>query len=164
MKLRLLFLTFLFSALSWGQIYQHDFGTTSITAHPYIVAPGIFDANLSNSSWVNSTGSWVSFAGSAGQAISLSNSFGTPTITLTFDVAPTYQVDVTSFSFWRRRSNTRAQNWSMTVNGINVGSGAVPTTGADTGNLVVASPVTGLSGTVTVVISLSGASGTGLLG
>ncbi|BCY27651.1 choice-of-anchor D domain-containing protein [Flavobacterium okayamense] len=161
MKLRLLFLTFLFSALSWGQIYQHDFGTTSITAHPYIVAPGIFDANLSNSSWVNSTGSWVSFAGSAGQAISLSNSFGTPTITLTFDVAPTYQVDVTSFSFWRRRSNTGAQNWSMTVNGINVGSGAVPTTGADTGNLVVASPVTGLSGTVTVVISLSGASGTG---
>ena len=74
MKLKLLFLTLFCSVIGWGQIYQHDFGTTAISAHPYTVAPAIFDANLNSSSWTNSNGAWTSFAGSAGQAISLSNS------------------------------------------------------------------------------------------
>jgi hypothetical protein len=144
-----------------AQIYLHDFGTTAISAHPYTVAPGTFDANLSNSSWVNSTSAWTSFAGSSGQAISLNNSTGTPTITLTFDVASGNELSVTSFDFWRRRSNTGAQNWSMTINGIAVGSGTVPTTGAALGTTSVANAVAGQTGTITVIISLSGASGTG---
>ncbi|MCB0770998.1 MAG: PKD domain-containing protein [Flavobacteriales bacterium] len=144
-----------------AQIYLHDFGTTTISAHPYTVAPGTFDANLSNSSWVNSTSAWTSFAGSSGQAISLSNSGGTPAITLTFDVASGYELSVTSFDFWRRRSSTGAQNWSMTINGIAVGSGTVPTTGAALGTTAVSNPVNGQTGTITVILSLSGATTTG---
>lgn len=144
----------------FGQVYQHDFGTTTISAHPYSVVPSTLDANLSNSSWSNSTSSWTSFAGSSGQAISLNNSSGTPTITLTFDIGIGCTLDITAFDFWRRRSTSGAQNWSMTINGTNVGSGTVPTTGANIGNTTV-SGMTGLTGTVTIVISLSGASGTG---
>jgi hypothetical protein len=161
MKIKLLLFTMLFSAVSWGQIYQHGFGTTGISAHPYTVAPGTFDTNLSSSSWSNSTGAWTSFAGSAGQAIALNNSGGTPTITLTFNVAAGFQVSVTQFNFWRQRSASGAQNWSMTINGIAVGSGTVPTTGAAIGNTNVSNAVSNLTGTVTVVMSLSAASGTG---
>lgn len=143
-----------------AQIYLHDFGTTTISTHPYTVAPGTFDSNLSNSSWSNSNGVWTSFAGATGQAISLSNSSGTPTITLTFDVNPGCALDITAFDFWIRRSSTGAQNWSMTINGTGVGSGTVPTTGSMVGSTPV-SGMTGLTGTVTIVISLSGASGTG---
>lgn len=143
-----------------AQVYSHDFGTTAISTHPYTVAPGTFDSNLSISSWTNSNGVWTSFAGSAGQAISLSNSSGTPTITLTFNVNSGCNLNITSFNFWRRRSDTGAQNWSMTINGTNVGSGSVPTTGAFIGVTPITG-FTGLTGTVTIVISLSGASGTG---
>ena len=146
---------------SYGQVYQHDFGTTSISAHPYTVAPTVLDTNLSNSSWANSNSTWTSFAGSSGQAISLSNSSGTPTYTLTFDVAPGFQLDVTSFDFWRRRSNTGAQNWAMTINGISVGSGTIPTTGSTIGTTAVSNTVSSQTGTITVVISLSGASASG---
>ncbi|MCB0785287.1 MAG: hypothetical protein KDC02_13900, partial [Flavobacteriales bacterium] len=144
-----------------SQIYLHDFGNTTITAHPYTVAPGTLDAGLSNSSWSNSNSAWTSFAGSSGQAISLNSSGGTPVITLTFDVASGYEAEITSFDFWRRRSPTGAQNWSMTINSIAVGSGTVPTTGAAIGVTSVANPVSGLTGTVTIELSLSGATGTG---
>jgi len=144
-----------------AQVYKHNFGTTAITAHPYTVAPSTLDANLSGSSWSNSTNTWTSFSGSAGQAIALNNSGGTPSITLTFSVASGYKLDVTSLSFWRQRSASGAQNFSATINGgAAVATGTVPTTGADTGALTV-SGKTGLTGTVTVVLSLSGATTTG---
>lgn len=142
------------------QIYAHDFGTTTISTHPYSIVPNIMDSNLSNSSWTNSTGNWVSYGGRAGQAISLSNSSGTPVITLTFDVNAGYKADISSFNFWRQRSADGAQNWSMTINGISVGSGIIPTTGA---NVLESSinGLTGLTGTVTIKITLSGATGNG---
>jgi|GEM_PF-1938349 len=149
---------------SFAQVYQHTFGTTAISAYPYTVAPATLHPDLSGSSWINSTGEWTSFAGSGGnpdQAIALDNSSGLPTITLTFNVAVGKTLDITSFNFYRRRSNSGAQNWSMSINGINVGAGTVTTAGAATGNTPVANPVNGLTGPVTVVISLSGASGTG---
>lgn len=146
-----------------AQIYSHNFGTTTISAHPYTVAPGTFNANLNSSSWTNSTGAWTSFAGSAGQAIALNNSSGTPTITLSFNVASGYELAVTSFSFWRVRSSTGATDWSMTINGISVGSGTFPTTGASTGTVNVSNTVSGLTGAINVVMSLSGASGTGTM-
>jgi hypothetical protein len=149
------------SVTGQSTIYLHNFGTTAISAHPYTVAPGTFESNLSSSSWSNSTNSWTSYAGSSGQAISLANSSGTPTITLTFNVATGYELEITQFNFWRQRSSTGAQNWSMTINGTSVGSGTVPTTGAAIGNTNVSNTISGLSGTITVVISLSGASGTG---
>ncbi|HOD09182.1 MAG TPA: hypothetical protein PKH91_00415, partial [Flavobacterium sp.] len=47
---------------SFGQIvYQHDFGTTTITSYPYNVAPSTLDANLNSSSWTNTTSAWTSF-------------------------------------------------------------------------------------------------------
>jgi hypothetical protein len=48
----------------------------------------------------------------------------------------------------------------MTINGTTVGSGTVPTTGSNIGNTAVTG-MNGLTGTVTIVFSLSGASGTG---
>lgn len=161
MKLKLLIVALFCSVLGWGQIYQHDFGTTTISAHPYTVVPTTFDANLNTSSWINSAGAWTSFAGSAGEALSMNNSGGTPTITLTFNVASGFEMSVSAFNFWRQRSTTGAQSWSMTVNGIAVGSGTVPTAGAAIGDTNVSNAVNNLTGTITVVISLSGATGGG---
>ncbi|MFT3908120.1 MAG: autotransporter-associated beta strand repeat-containing protein [Ferruginibacter sp.] len=168
-KNRILFFLLLLVAVNQLKaqiIYQHDFGSTTISAHPYTTPPPTINGNLSGSSWTNTQNpspAWTSFAGSAGQAIALNNSGGTPspTITLSLTVAPGFQANVTSFSFWRRQSGTGATNWSMTINGIAVGSGTVPTTGANTGTLAVASPVNNQTGSLTVVLSLSGASGTG---
>jgi len=145
---------------SAAQIYKHNFGTTAITAHPYIAAPTIADSHFSNSSWSNSLNSWTSTAGATGEAIRLTN-IADATITLTFNVAANFQVAITSFDFWRQRSNLGAQNWNMTINGISVGNGSIGTVGAAIGNTTVTNPVSGLTGTITVAISLSGNTGNG---
>ena len=138
-------------------IYAHDFGSTTITTHPYTVSPPTFNANLSNSSWVNNNATtWTSFAGSAGQAIALS-SIATPNVwTLTFNVASGFAASVNSFSFWRQSSQS-TNTWSMTINGTAVGSGTIPTTGAVNTVNPVTNAVSGLTGTVTVVITFGGA-------
>ncbi|MGD9875079.1 MAG: hypothetical protein AB7T27_12540 [Kiritimatiellia bacterium] len=141
-------------------VYLHDFGTNTISPHPYTVAPGTFDANLSNSSWTNSRATWTNYTGSSGRALSLVNSSST-VVVLTFDVAGGYALSVTSFNFWCQRSTTGAQNWDMTINGISVGSGLIPTTGAAIGDSNVANAVNGQTGTVAVVLSLSGSTGAG---
>lgn len=163
MKFRILYLFALlgFALVSRAQVYQHDFGTVAISGKPYTVAPGTLNANLSSSSWTTSATGFTNFSGSAGQALSLNDSSGTPTYTLTFTVASGYALSVTSFNFWRQRSTAGAQSWSMTINGTAVGSGTVPTTGAALGTTTVSNAVNNLTGTVTVVLSLSGATGTG---
>lgn len=143
-----------------AQIYSHNFGTTAITAHPYTVAPTVLNTHLSNSSWSNSLNSWTSTAGAAGEAIRLTST-GNATITLTFNVAANFQASITSFQFWRQRSNLGPQNWSIAINGINVGNGTTGTTGASIGNTPVTNAISGLTGTVTVVISLTGNTGNG---
>lgn len=157
----LLFLTM--STMGWGQgtIYQHLFGTTTISGKPYDVAPDTFNSNLSNSSWTTSASGFTSYAGSSGQALSLANSSGNPTYTMTFNVASGYKLSITQFSFWRQRSSSGAQNWSMTINGINVGSGTVSSSGANIGTTNVSNTISDVTGTVTIVLTLSGASGTG---
>lgn len=142
-------------------VYQHDFGTVTITTYPYITNPVFLDSNLNNSGWTNSKGIWTSYAGSSGQAIALSNSSGVPTIALTFEVAGGYQLTIEKFNFWSQRSSTGATDWAMTINGINAGAGTVPTTGVPLGNTNVTNIISGLTGTITVQISLSGASGSG---
>ena len=144
-----------------AQIYMHDFGTSPISAHPYTVAPSILQSNLSGSSWTNSIASWTNYAGSSGEALGMSNSGGAASVTLTFTVAAGYKINITSFDFWRQRSATGAQNWSITINGIAVGAGTIPTTGAAIGTTAVINPVNNLAGTITIVISLSGATATG---
>lgn len=141
-------------------VYSHDFGTSAITTKPFTDAPVIFATNLSNSSWTTSS-TFGGLAGNTGASLSISNSSGTPTFTLTFNIALGYQLAITAFDFWRVRSNTGAQNWAMTINGTSVGSGTIPTTGAAIGQTNVSSAISGLTGTVTVVYTMSGASGTG---
>jgi len=158
-----LFLTILLlltATTTKAQLYSHNFGTATISSHPYIVAPGILNPNLSNSSWTNSTNAWTSTTGSAGQAIRLTAS-SDATITLTMNVGANYKAAITSFSFWTQRSNLGPANWSMAINGINVGSGAVATNGTSTGNTAVSSAISGLTGTINIVISLTGGTGTG---
>jgi hypothetical protein len=161
-KLLAFFLLFFTTLAAVGQteIYFHNFGTTAFSSHPYTVAPATLATHLSNSAWSNSLSAWTSTTGATGQAIRLTNN-GDATVTLTFTVEPNYQVDITSFSFWRQRSILGAQNWNMTVNGISMGNGTVGTTGMSTGETNVSVPIIGLSGTVTVVISLSGSTGNG---
>ncbi len=143
-----------------AQIYYHNFGTATISAHPYTVAPTTLNTRLSGSSWSNSLNTWTSTAGATGEALRLTTSTNA-TITLTFNVAANFQANITSFDFWRQRSNFGPQNWSMTINGINVGNGTIDATGAAIGTTNVANTVSGLTGTVTVVISLTGSTGNG---
>lgn len=161
----LVFAIFAFSKLSLGQvIYQHDYGTAAFTAvNPYTVVPIAIDPNLSGSQWQTSfVSGFNGSAGSTGMALSLTNSGGTPTYSLSFTVASGFNCDITAYSFWRQRSAAGAQNWTLTVNGVTtIGSGTVPTTGASTGTLAVSSAVTGLSGTVNMVLQLGGATSTG---
>jgi hypothetical protein len=145
-------------------IYQHAFGTTTFTpVNPYTVAPNTIDANLSGSQWATSFASgFSSLAGATGQALSLSSSVGVPTYSLSFTVASGFNCDITAYSFWRQRSASGAQNWTLTVNGITtIGTGTVPTTGANTGTLASSNAANGLSGTVNVVLQLANATGAG---
>ncbi len=167
MKIKILFLFLFCGFLSFGQIiYQHDFGTTAITLKPYNIAPTVFDANLNTSSWTTSAAGFAGFAGNGGGtsgSLSLNNSSGTPTLTLTFNVAAGFQMSVNQFDFWRVRSAAGAQNWVMTINGISVGTGTVPTVGATLGATTVSNAVTNLTGTITVVFTMSGATGAGTI-
>ena len=177
MKIRkllfVLFVVLLGYVSGYGQtIYKHDFGTQSgelqAPNYPYVTgasASVTLNTNLTTTGWSNSNGAWAGgTAGSAGRAITLANSSGTPTITLTLNVAAGYQMSVTQFNFWRGRVTTGAQFMSMTIGGIAVyPSTAVPIGVASTsiGVTNVSNAVTNLTGTVSVVISLTGATGTG---
>jgi hypothetical protein len=145
-------------------IYQHNFGTATIAGTPYTVAPTTVDPNFTSSSWAtsNSTG-FVNFAGSTGQALSMTLSpTGTKTYTLSLNVGAGSTVNVNSFSFWLRRSNTGPTGWSMTINSISVGSGTMSgTAGITVGTTLVSSPVQNLTTTVTVVLTLTGGSSGG---
>ena len=154
------FFIFLISApCGLAQIYEQNFGNTTISAHPYTGLPTM-DSRLSNASWSNSVGTWTSNNGASGQAIRLTTATAS-TITFTFTVAPNFQASITAFDFWRQRSNFGPQNWTLSVNGIVAGSGSTPTLGSALGNSPVSNPITGLTGTNTLTIALSGSSGNG---
>jgi len=154
------FFIFLISApCGLAQIYEQNFGNTTISAHPYTGLPTM-DSRLSNASWSNSVGTWTSNNGASGQAIRLTTATAS-TITFTFTVAPNFQASITAFDFWRQRSNFGPQNWTLSVNGIVAGSGSTPTSGSALGNSPVSNPITGLTGTNTLTIALSGSSGNG---
>ncbi|NUY79276.1 T9SS type B sorting domain-containing protein [Flavobacterium sp. MAH-1] len=143
-----------------AQIYQHDFGSTTISTHPYTVAPTMIDSHLSGSSWTNTANAWTSATGSAGQAIRLTTATAA-TITLTLQVAANFQMQLNSFGFWTQRSAAGPQNWTLSVNGTSVGSGIVPTIGASTGTIPVSTTISGVTGTVQITLSLSGNTGNG---
>lgn len=80
---------------------------------------------------------------------------------MTFTVPTGYKLLISQFNFWRESTSTGAQNWSLSINNINVGSGTIPSIGASIGATNVANPVTEITGTVSVVLTLSGATGSG---
>lgn len=136
-------------------IYQHNFGTTGITSKPYTGAPGTFASNLSNSSWTAS-GAFTDLNGSTGKAIGFSAVSSGP-YTLTFNVANGYQLSVSSYSYWRQTSSSASVS-SITINGTTITSGAsaAPTTGTNIGTTNVANTISGLTGTITVIINITG--------
>ncbi|OIQ20081.1 MAG: hypothetical protein BM557_05250 [Flavobacterium sp. MedPE-SWcel] len=144
-----------------AQVYLHDFGTTTVTGHPYTAAPTVIDTDIINSTWSNNIGLWTSTTGQTGQGLVHANAITGATMTLTFDVATGKQLDITSFNFWRNRSATGPQNWEMTINGIIVGNGAVPMPGLEIGETNVLNPITELTGTVTIVLTLNNSLGAG---
>lgn len=150
---------------SVAQIYQHDFGTTNITAYPYNVVPSKFDANLSSSSWTNSIGTWTTPPtpnGATGKALGITLTGTSATIALTFNVAAGYYCNITSYSFWRQKSSGNGPPLlSMTINGNSVGT--IPNT-PNSGSALSTTTISGftnLTGTVTIVITVSGGAAAG---
>ena len=139
-------------------VYKHDFGTAPISSKPYTAVPAVINANLSNSSWTTSASAFTSYNGSAGLALALNNTGSSPTFTLTFDVAPGYQLDVTGLSYWRQRSTTGSTGISITINGGSAvySESAVPTAPGSNVGLQAVTGKTGLTGTVTVVLTMTG--------
>src|SRR5690606_18079229 len=148
--------------LAQSTLYFHSFGNTSISSHPYTVPPDTLDTNLSNSEWSNFREAWKDVNGRSGKALSLSNTSDTPQIFLRLDIAQGYELSVSNFSFWCKRSTTGATQWNMFINGIHVGSDSIPSTGKSTGELSVMNPVSGITDSVLVEITLTG--GTNPLG
>jgi hypothetical protein len=144
-----------------AKIYYHDFGTTNITSHPYLDPPVILESHLSNLGWSNSKGTWTSYSGSSGQAIAMKNSSGTPIISLNISIDQGYELEITDFDFWMQRSVQGAQNWTLEINGNDAGNGTIPTTGTFIGKTSVANTISDLTGTVSIGLLLSGASGSG---
>lgn len=143
-------------------VYKHTFGTTSPTAQPYTTAPDVFASNLSSSSWTGS-GTFTGSAGNGGSgsgALSMTPGTATRTFTLTFNVASGYALAITGFDFWRVSSSSGPDTWTLTINGTQVGSGSIPTTGALLGATNVSAERSGLTGAITVVYTVSGGSGT----
>jgi len=153
-------------------IYLHNFNdiTTNTTAgQAYTTSPtattgtptGVFATNLSSSSWTNGGGSsFIVAGGSSGNSLAVSSVASTP-YTLTFNVATGYSLSITSYNYWRQSSQSTNSVTSITVNGTTITSGsvAIPTTGAAIGTTNVANTVSGLTGTVTVVINFGGGTG-----
>ncbi|PWA05181.1 fibronectin type III domain-containing protein [Flavobacterium psychrotolerans] len=136
-------------------IYLNDFGTTT-TPKPY-TAVTTLDPNLSSSSWTNNTIAFTALVGSSGNSLSNTSS-GSLVYTLTFNVAANYGLSVTSFNFWGNHSGTGSTAWSMTINGTAVGSGSFPSAAAY-GQTNVSNAISGLSGTITVVMTMTGSTG-----
>ncbi len=152
-------LTLLLSNNSFGQsvLYYHDF-PDSYNGTTYTTSPETFNANLSNSTWTSSINN-ILVAG----YLRHSNNQSLPCwLKLTFDVAPNYKFNLSSFSFNKIRSSSGAQNWEMTVNSIVAGSGTVPAgPWTATGTLTPANPISDLTGTVTIYLNLTGQTGNG---
>lgn len=171
-KTILAFALLLIAGISKGQvIYQYGFenlpGNGTTTASPWTGTPDVLATGLSNSSWAtnHTDGLFISYSGSCGNtscqslAISGNNYPASTTYTLTFTVNSGYALNVTGLSFWNRESTTGPSTINITINGtaaINNLAGA-GTTGTNTGTLTPVNSFTNLTGTFTLVMTLTGA-------
>jgi Secretion system C-terminal sorting domain len=157
-----------------GIIYQYGFenlcGNLCTTASPWTGTPDILATGLSSSSWATSyTGGFISYAGSCGgtscQALSISHNDypATTTYTLTFTVNAGYTLSITDLLFWDKESGTGPKTADITINGTTAISALTlsGTGGGNTGTLTPATSFNNLTGTVTLVMTLSGATSNG---
>jgi RHS repeat-associated protein len=143
-------------------IYQHKFDDSPST-HPYTTTPDNLDPNLTNVSWTNTRNSWTNYAGHTGRAIAINSaSADTTKLFLNLTVNEGYLLDVTSYSFYHRSSQTGYTNYHLYINNTLVGSGAIWVTSGTslqhTGTVAVSNALAGLSGNITVRFDLFGGS------
>ncbi len=146
-----------------AQVYYHTFDGAP-SGPPFLDAPNIGAPDIINSSWTNSVNaSFAAFAGTSGPSLCITNPPLNPSFsfTLTFDVASGKTLNISSYNFWNKRSNTGPTTWALSINGTSFGGGA--TTNATAGAFVGVTPsvINNLTGTVTVVLTLTGATGGG---
>ena len=145
-------------------LYYHKFegNVASPASATYSAAPDTLASNLGSSSWVMNTSTWTSGTGVSGNAIYNSSNFSGATYTLTFSVANGYSVDLSSFSTWMRHSTNGPANCAITINGTSVASYTnITNATAGVTNAGTISGLTGLTGTITVTLTLSNAASTG---
>ena len=131
--------------------------------YPYTGSTITLSHYLTSNGWTNSQGAWSnpSPSGESGNALAVSSaSPTTTTITLSLNVQSGFNTSFTSFSFYYKSNNGGYTAWSMTINGIQVGNGTITPSGGNnmqfTGLMNVANAVNNLTGSVTVVMTLSG--------
>ncbi len=154
-------------------VYQYGFenlpGNNTTTASPWTGTPDVLAAGLSASSWAtNYSGGFISYSGSCGttacQALSISHNDypASTTYTLTFTVNSGYSLSVTDLSFWDKESGTGPTTANITINGTAAVNNLTlaGTTGGNTGALTPVNSFTNLTGTFTLVMTLTGATST----
>src|SRR5690554_694731 len=147
------------------EIYNNDFDNPPATGSPYLSTEVTLDAHLSNTTWTSSTGAFTNYNSSgagSGKSIAISTaSADTAYLTLTMDVDSGYELDITSYSFAHRSSSTGYDSYKLVVNGIEIGTGSIyvassGSTLQSTGVVNVSNVVSGVTGTVNVVLKLYG--------
>jgi hypothetical protein len=150
--------------LQAATLYYHKFegAVASPASATYSVAPDTLSNRLSGSSWAISSNTWASGTGTAGNAILNTNNISSGTYTLTFSVASGYSMDLSGFSTWMRHSTNGPANCAIAINSTNVAT-YTNITNATVGvtNSGTITGLTGLTGTVTVTLSLSNAASNG---
>ena len=134
--------------------------------YPYVDSSALRDNNITGGKWTNSQGGWTTYNGQSGRALAISSATPTTTtLTFEYDVASGYKMSVSSFSFYQRASSTGYSQYTLSLNGTQVGSGNlfVDAVGQDnplqwTGDQTLTTAMNNLTGHVTVVITLSGGS------
>src|SRR5690554_259826 len=147
------------------EIYNNDFDNPPATGSPYLSTEVTLDAHLSNTTWTSSTGAFTNYNSSgagSGKSIAITTaSADTAYLTLTMDVDSGYELDITSYSFAHRSSSTGYDSYKLVVNGIEIGTGSIyvassGSTLQSTGVVNVSNVVSGVTGTVNVVLKLYG--------
>ncbi len=163
-----------FSSIKAAVVYQYGFenlpGNGLTATSPWTGTPDVLATGLTNVSWATnySGGSFISYSGSCGttscQSLSISgnNEPSSTTYTLTLTVNPGYALNITGISFWDRESTTGPKTASITFDGTTAFSNLTlaGTTGTNTGLLTPTGSFTNLTGTFTLVMTLSGATNT----
>ncbi len=160
-----LFLMVMGMGVSWGQVYQEDFGNSATVAVPYTSGTNatgsvVKNTNLSNPSWNQNLAS-ANLAGNTLGGMSATTGTSAYTITCTFTVANGYILTPTSIGFDNRGSSTGPNALTITISGTGgtTSCSSTPTrTGAFTTTTAIsfASTTLNLTGTITLTFAFTG--------